>query len=374
MNIVVPLNRVNPDTVILRGQGRQIEIAVGPRVIRRFEGHKGPVSAVAVAPDGKRILSASGWPQGDRTIRLWDVATGSELRRFLSDETDPGPRTRGPREAPGEVRAIAFTPDGKQALSGSTGGILQLWDLETGKEIRRFLGHKGSIYALAISPDGHRALTGGRDKTARVWDLETGNQIELLDGHTGWVRSVAFSRDGRRALTGAGPHDFTVRLWDLENHGKMRKLPQHGGIATGVAITPDGRHALAAINAETDGDACSFRLWDLERDVDTHRFKDHDFAVTSLAISPDGQRFLTTSYDGKVRQWDIASGRQLALLTDHREWVWTVAYGPRGDIAVSAGGGTGVPNLPPGRDFGLRLWNLSIGTEVKRDGSSARSD
>ena len=83
----------------------------------------------------------------------------------------------------------------------------------------------------------------------------------------------------------------------------------------------------------------SFRLWDLERDVDTHRFKDHDFAVTGLAISPDGQQFLTTSYDGTIRQWDIASGRQLALLTDHREWAWAVAYGPGGDFAVSAGGG-----------------------------------
>ena len=78
MNIDVPLDRVNPDTVILRGHGRQVELAVGPRVVRRFEGHNGPVSAVAIAPDGKRILSASGWPRGDRTIRLWDVAKGSE--------------------------------------------------------------------------------------------------------------------------------------------------------------------------------------------------------------------------------------------------------------------------------------------------------
>ena len=188
------------------------------------------------------------------------------------------------------------------------------------------------------------------------------------------MRSVAFSPDGRWALTGAGPHDFSVRLWDLENHGKMRKLPQHGGIATGVAFTSDGRHAIAAVNPETDADAGSIRLWDLERDVDARRFKDHEFAVTSLAISPDGQRLLTTGYDGTIRLWDIASGRELSRLIDHKEWVWSVAFSPRGDFAVSAGGGTGNLTGTPGRDFALRLWDLSIGTEIKRDSGRSRSD
>jgi RNA polymerase sigma factor (sigma-70 family) len=363
LNIEVPLERINPDTVILRGQGRQVELAVGPRRLRRFEGHTGAVNAVAFSPDAKTILSASGWPWGDRTIRLWDVASGAEIRRFLPATEDPGPGTHGPREVPGEVRGVAFTPDGRQALSGSTGGIIQLWDVATGKEVRRLSGHTGTIYDLAISPDGRRALTGSRDRTVRLWDIASGRSIFVFKAHTGWVRSVAFSPDGRRALTGAGPGDHMMRLWDLDAGRELKSLPQEG-IVRSLAFTPDGVHAIAAVNAP----AVAIHLWDLDRGVDVSQFKGHQFAVTSLAISPDGRRLLSTSYDGTVRLWDIATGRELSCLTSHTEWVWTVAFSPRGDLAVSGGGGSGgEQNVAPGRDFALRLWDLTVGAEINRN-------
>ncbi len=157
MNVDVPLDLVVPDTLILRGQGREVEISVGPRLLRSMEGHTGAVFTLAFSPDGKKILSGSGWPWGDRTLRLWDVDSGLEIRKFLAATDDPGPNTHGPREVPGEVHSLAFTPDGRQALSGGTGGIVQLWDVETGAEIRRLAGHTGTIYELAISPDGRRA-------------------------------------------------------------------------------------------------------------------------------------------------------------------------------------------------------------------------
>ena len=165
-----------------------------------------------------------------------------------------------------------------------------------------------------------------------------------------------------------------MRLWDLENRRAPRKLPQHGGIARSVTFTPDGRHAIAAVNAETEDDSSAIYLWDLERDVDTRRFQKSQLVVTSLAISPDGQRLLTTSYDGTIRLWDIGSGRQLSHLTDHKEWVWSVAFSPRGDFAVSAGGGNGSLAGAVGRDFALRLWDLSMGGEIKGENGRSRSD
>ncbi len=368
LDIEVPLNRINPDTVILRGQGRQVKLAVGPRVLRRFEGHTGAVNAVAFSPDGKTILSASGWPWGDRTIRLWDLASGAEVRRFLPATEDPGPTTHGPREVPGEVRSVAFTPDGRRALSGSTGGIIQLWDVATGHEVRRLSGHTGTIYDLAISPDGRRALTGSRDRTARLWDITTGRAIFVFKAHTGWVRSVAFSPDGRRALTGAGPGDHTMRLWDLDTGRELKSLQQEG-IVRSLAFTPDGLHAIAAVNAP----AIAIHLWDLDRGVNVSQFKGHRFAVTSLAISPDGRRLLSTSYDGTVRLWDIATSRELSRLADHTEWVWAVAFSPHGDLAVSAGGAMGgEQTVAPGHDFALRLWDLTLGAETKSNAAPSQ--
>lgn len=369
MNVEVPLDLVVPDTLILRGQGREVEISVGPRLLRSMEGHTGAVFTLAFSPDGKKILSGSGWPWGDRTLRLWDVDSGLEIRKFLAATDDPGPGTHGPREVPGEVHSLAFTPDGRQALSGGTGGIVQLWDVETGAEIRRLAGHTGTIYELAISPDGRRALTGSRDKTARLWDLASGREILVLKGHTNWVRSVAFSPDGRRALTGAGPKDHTMRLWDLETGRELKSLEQDG-IVRGLAFTPDGVHAIAGVNPEGSNAPGAIHLWDLDRGVEVRRFDGHGFAVTSLSMSPDGRQFLSTSYDGTVRLWDIASGRELHRLTGHKEWVWSVAYSPRGDLAVSGGGASGgAQNVAPGHDFALRLWDLSGNAKLKDSAS-----
>ena len=96
MKIEVPLDLIVPDTLILRGQGRQVKIAVGPRLIRQMAGHTGAVNAVAFSPDGKRVLSGSGWPWGDRTLRLWDLSSGLEIRRFPAAADDTGPATLVP--------------------------------------------------------------------------------------------------------------------------------------------------------------------------------------------------------------------------------------------------------------------------------------
>lgn len=372
INLEVPLDLVVPSTVILRGQGREIEIAIGPRLLRRMQGHTGPVSAVAFSPDGQRILSASGWPWGDRTLRLWDVASGAEIRRFQAARDDSGPATHGPREVPGEVYCLAFTPDGRQALSAGAGGLVQLWDLETGKEIRRFPGHTGTVYDLAISADGHRALTGSRDRTARLWDLSSGREMQCLKGHTGWVRSVAFEfPDCLRAMTGSGPGDPTLRLWNLEKGRELGAFHQDG-IVRDLGSVPgppgSGLWAIAAVNPETHNAPGAIHYWDLNVARDARQFRGHRAAVTSVAFSPDGRQFLSSSYDGTVRLWDIVSGRELYRLADHREWVWTVAYSPRGNLAVSGGGGSGGDQtVAPGHDFALRLWDLSALPEVKKE-------
>ena len=123
--------------------------------------------------------------------------TGSEVHR-LTGHTDT-------------VMSVAFAPDGRRALSGSTDRTLRLWDLETGKAIRTLTGHQGYVLDVSFAPDGRRALSAGADGTLRLWDLETGEELRRLEGGAGPAWAAAFSRDGRWAVS-AG-NDGVVRLW-----------------------------------------------------------------------------------------------------------------------------------------------------------------
>jgi hypothetical protein len=105
------------------------------------------------------------------------------------------------------------SPDGRSALSGSSDNTLKLWDVATGKEIRSFVGHADRVWSVAFSPDGRTALSGSQDKTLKLWDVAAGKEIRSFAGHFSAVNSVAFSPDGRSALSGSA--DKTLKLWDL---------------------------------------------------------------------------------------------------------------------------------------------------------------
>ena len=111
------------------------------------------------------------------------------------------------------VRSVAFAPDGSTALSGSDDETLKLWDVATGREIRSFTGHTSFVRSVAFAPDGRTALSGSADKTLKLWDVATGREIRSFTGHTDWVFSVAFAPDGQTALSGS--EDKTLKLWDV---------------------------------------------------------------------------------------------------------------------------------------------------------------
>jgi WD40 repeat protein len=215
-----------------------------------------PVWSVAYAPDGRTALACTGWWEYKETeyiikdrknvpldcvVRLYDVATGQELRK-LEGHKDP-------------VRCAAFTPDGRRVVSGSFDGTVRLWDAADGRELRRVeLTGKPHVICLAVSPDGRRLLTGDEQSRVRLWGLDELEELEVrLRSEP--VRALAFSADGRLALSGGD--DNAVRLWQAEDLTELRHFPGHSGRVMGVGFTPDGRYA---VSGSTDG---TVRIWRL---------------------------------------------------------------------------------------------------------------
>ncbi len=221
--------------------------------IRSFKGHTGVVFGVAFSADGKQALSGG----MDGTLRLWDVETGRQLRPAIEI-----PETR--------IHCVAFSPDGTRALTGDNRNLVRLWDLATGNLLRTFDRHKNEVMCVAFAPDGSKVLSGGIDQTLRVWDVASGKQLHCLE-HPTVVRSVAFSRDGQQALSGSGEimvrgvlgpaeDDWVLRLWDVKTGQRLRTFPGHASSVLGVAFLPDGYRALSCSRDTT------VRLWRLQGD------------------------------------------------------------------------------------------------------------
>ena len=164
------------------------------KLLNRITGLEADVWGVAFSPDG---TLASGSTDG--IIRLWDATTGQPLNTFEGHTS--------------AVWSVAFSSDGKTLASGDADGIIRLWDATTGQPKQTLEEHTDDVRSIAFSPDDSILASGSLDRTIRLWDTTTGQLEQTLEGHTSEVWSAAFSRNG--SILASGSLDGTVLLWDM---------------------------------------------------------------------------------------------------------------------------------------------------------------
>jgi RNA polymerase sigma factor (sigma-70 family) len=292
--------------------------------------HELLIHSLAVAPDGKSIASGG----SGHAVRLWDAATGKELRRFPHG---------------GEALDVAFAPDGKSLAFTSHPHVL-LCDAATGKELQRFTGHTNGICGVAFAPDGRVLASASHDKTVRLWDTATGKELVQCQGHEGTAWKVAFFPDGKM-LASAGL-DKTVRLWEASTGKELARLEGHTGEVCGVAIAPDGKTLASGSSDKT------VRLWDVAAARELRTLAGHQGHVNAVVFSPDGKTLASGSNDSTIRFWDVATGKEQRRIEGLRSFAKALAFLPDGHTLASGGvWGSAV-----------QFWDVATGKEVRAKG------
>jgi WD40 repeat protein/beta-lactamase regulating signal transducer with metallopeptidase domain len=359
--------------------------------------HGAEISFVAFGADGKTLLTAS----QDNTIRLWDLETGKEIRRFARPKPSNSKGNKGKAEEKVQVEAVfqmmaqgrndvgaysvALAPDGKTLAAGS-GNVIQLWEVETGKELRQIEGPSAGLAGLLFSPDSQTLAARATNGAIFLWAVDTGKEVRQIkppprEQQNGIVLvfggaespsnapGMAFTPDSKVLAAAAmdrkkEEEKHSVKFWDLATGNEIRKVetPQALGVSS-VAIDPTGK-----VLAYGAGDAV--HLCEVESGKELRQFKVGDGSVLALSFSADSKTLAVRGGNQRIRLWETETGKEI------RQLAGAEPPEPAGGLAFILAGGFTSPEArtlaisPDGKQVAaaagstVRLWDLASGKEL----------
>jgi RNA polymerase sigma factor (sigma-70 family) len=280
------------------------------------------ITALAYAPDGRTLASASGDKRP--VVLLWDMPAGQIAQRLPAHTA--------------EIRCLAFAPAGDRLASASRDKTAWIIDARDIRELFVLRGHGGSVYAVAFAADGRTIATGSSDKTARLW--EDGQATATLSGHADGIMCLAFVPGSKTLATGS--RDKTIKLWD--GGTEQVTLRGHKDAVVALAVTANGKR-LASAGASKDR---TVKLWDLEGEpAERFTLEGHTGGVLAVAFSPDGRTLASAGEDGSIKLWDVATGKEWLTLTAHPGGAHALAFAADGKTLASGG-----------KDGTIKLWDI----------------
>jgi len=291
---------------------------------KQLLGHKKSVLSLAFSQDGKILASGS----MDKTIRLWNVATGRLQRTLIGHQK--------------KVLAVTFSPNNELFASGSWDKTIKLWNWQQGKILRTFKNH-WKINSVNFSLDGNLLASGGRGPV-KLQEVNTGNKINHFSGAHGnsSINMVAFSPTEQTILASAGD-DKTVKIWHLTSEKVLHTL-KHSNRVNTLAFSPNGSSLISG------SDDKIVKLWHVKTGKEICRCqhgRQPNHGINIVAFAPNGSMFVSGNRKGEVFFWNADKCQPLRYQLKHTNSIKALAFSP--DSKILAVGGD---------DKVIKLWQI----------------
>ncbi len=313
-----------------------------PKLVVDSGGHRDLPKNLIFTRDGKFLISAG----DDGVVRIWDIASGKTVRKILG-KIDDG--------VDGLIYAAALSPDerylavGGWLSSDADYGAIRIHDFHTGEVLALLKGHTNTVHSLAFSPDGRWLASSSSDRTVKIWDATGWKLIHTLSGHQDDVNAVAFSPDGKMVVSGS--YDKNLRLWDRSTGHLLKEMTGNQSNVFTVAFSPDGAYIASG---SRDG---IVKLWDGHSGALVRNLAAQESVVPKLAFSPDSRLLLTAAGGNNAlcHVIEVSTGRNVAQFQATNSVVG-VAFSPDGKMVATGGGDQSE----------IFIWNPENGDVVRR--------